>query len=952
MSILKRFFVILFISFTAFAASSQVIHMYRCHNQVPFFWHGVWPNATGIWTNSNNTDTLHLTVIPRYHSVDLTVCRNEPFTFGGITFLPPHSPFVDTFDLSHLSTHGCDSIVTLNLQVSSDFFLTPNLIICENDLPYPWRGHIFPIGTISGVHTFNETTIHGCDSIVNLTLTVHSAFSDTVPLVICENDLPFPWRGNIIPVGTTSGTIVFPETSIHGCDSIVTLDLTVHPAFSDTVNLIVCGNDLPFTWRGNIISVGTTSGTIIFPETSIHGCDSIVTLDLTVNESPIITILNTTVCQNDSIRLVFTGVAPFDLDHTFNSTRQIITIHGMDTALAATQTGENLFVIHSLVSANGCYLFGTSDGVEINGVVWATRNLAAHGVFVENPEDFGALFQWGRRGDGHEQRNSSTTTTLSTSDVPGHGDFILPPSHTQDWRNPQNDALWNADTEPPVKTASDPCPQGWRVPTKTEFQSLINVNNVYTTVNGVDGRIFDNNNDTIFLPAAGFRGILGSLFRTGEYGAYWSSTQHSRSDFNTTYSLDFDNQGIDIPNASTRANGVSVRCVARYASSSYDTIPITVHSAFSDTIPLTICENDLPFTWRDSLFDIGTTMPGTFTFVFERQTIHGCDSVVTLNLTVHQSFLTELSDTIFQYEAYNRFGFNLPAQNIAGETTHQRDLLTVHGCDSIVRLELFVIPPLIVEFDPTPMALCENDINFTLSYTMLSGHPQYQSVYFADRERAAGFNNIPMEAINTHNTHSVNIPLPVGGARPDTYRGTLILKNDFEEREFDFEFSVRYSSSIIIQMWNDVLALSNRVSIEENCRLSNFQWYKNGEPIWNATASSLYVGPHEILDFNAEYKVRFVRCGESVVYTCPKIPELLLDRIEFPSLVNVNQSFNISMPVSGYVEIHDLTGRKIFRQAVVEGANGITAPHFAGSYVLSIYSKTGENILKQQIIAR
>ncbi len=38
----------------------------------------------------------------------------------------------------------------------------------------------------------------------------------------------------------------------------------------------------------------------------------------------------------------------------------------------------------------------TDQGVVINGVKWATRNLDAGGKFVENQEDYGAYFQWGR----------------------------------------------------------------------------------------------------------------------------------------------------------------------------------------------------------------------------------------------------------------------------------------------------------------------------------------------------------------------------------------------------------------------------------------------------------------------------------------------------------------------------------------------------------------------------
>ncbi|MDR0206203.1 MAG: Ig-like domain-containing protein, partial [Bacteroidales bacterium] len=58
-------------------------------------------------------------------------------------------------------------------------------------------------------------------------------------------------------------------------------------------------------------------------------------------------------------------------------------------------------------------------GVLISGVIWATRNLASHGKFVERPEDYGAFFQWGRKGDGHEQRTSSNYPTNDYSQENG-----------------------------------------------------------------------------------------------------------------------------------------------------------------------------------------------------------------------------------------------------------------------------------------------------------------------------------------------------------------------------------------------------------------------------------------------------------------------------------------------------------------------------------------------------
>ena len=201
----------------------------------------------------------------------------------------------------------------------------------------------------------------------------------------------------------------------------------------------------------------------------------------------------------------------------------------------------------------------TDEGVEINGIVWATRNLAVNGNFVNNPQDLGALFQWGRLSDGHERRTSETTTILSTGDVPEYGDFIIAPESPQDWRMPQNNALWNAGTEDsPVKTANDPCPRGWRVPTHAELISLANSGGEWTTVRGVAGRRFGTAPNTIFLPAAGWRSDIGTIAGVGSGGNYWSSSVRET----VGRSLQFYSGNVNSGGLNLRVNGLSVRCVS------------------------------------------------------------------------------------------------------------------------------------------------------------------------------------------------------------------------------------------------------------------------------------------------------------------------------------------------------------------------------------------------------
>ena len=79
-------------------------------------------------------------------------------------------------------------------------------------------------------------TINGCDSIVNLNLTVHPIYSENITEVICE--------GESVTVGTSTYTSTGNYTdilaSVNGCDSIVNLDLTVNPIYTEDITEVIC----------------------------------------------------------------------------------------------------------------------------------------------------------------------------------------------------------------------------------------------------------------------------------------------------------------------------------------------------------------------------------------------------------------------------------------------------------------------------------------------------------------------------------------------------------------------------------------------------------------------------------------------------------------------------------------------------------------------------------------
>jgi hypothetical protein len=80
--------------------------------------------------------------------------------------------------------------------------------------------------------------------------------------------------------------------------------------------------------------------------------------------------------------------------------------------------------------------------VGANNRVWMDRNLGASQVATSSGDaaGYGDLYQWGRGTDGHQIRTSGTTGTLSTSDQPGHGNFIITTSSPLDWLSSANNS--------------------------------------------------------------------------------------------------------------------------------------------------------------------------------------------------------------------------------------------------------------------------------------------------------------------------------------------------------------------------------------------------------------------------------------------------------------------------------------------------------------------------------
>ena len=178
----------------------------------------------------------------------------------------------------------------------------------------------------------------------------------------------------------------------------------------------------------------------------------------------------------------------------------------------------------------------TDKGVVINGIKWATRNVDKPGTFTAKPEDKGMLYQW------------NSTVGWSSTDPRTSTDGS---SWNPDW-NGNNATTW--------EKTNNVCPSGWRVPTQAELTNLANTDSEWTTI-PVNGRIFGNGDNALFLPATNYRhNYDGSLDGMGTVGYYWSSTPESEP---WIFFLKFSKNSANLNNSNLRpGEGISVRCVA------------------------------------------------------------------------------------------------------------------------------------------------------------------------------------------------------------------------------------------------------------------------------------------------------------------------------------------------------------------------------------------------------
>ena len=597
----------------------------KCDN---FTWHGITytttPTTAPTYTHTNATGcdsvvTLHLTI--NYSNAgDTFAVKCDNFTWHSTTYTttPTTAP-----TYTHTNATGCDSVVTLHLTINSSSRGDTTAVKCDN---FTWHGTTYTTTPVTAP-TYTHTNYLGCDSVVTLHLTINSSNTGDTTTTACDN---FTWHGNTY---TTTPPVAPTFTYINaaGCDSVVTLHLTINNSNTGDTTAVECDQ---FTWHGTTYTTTPTTAPT-YTHTNAANCDSVVTLHLTVNLS---TRGDTTATACDS--LLWHGT-------TYTTT----------PATAPTHTYTNIAACDSVVTLH----LTVNHSTRGDTTATACDSLLWHGTTYTTSGDFNSQFQI------LNSHGCDSTVTLH---------LTLHRSTTADTFATANDSLlWHGLTYllsgdyPYHSTNAAGCDS-----LTTLHLTIRNSTTSHEFLTACDsllwkGQIrrtsgtyrFDTLNlagadSTIFLHLTINRSTHGDTTALTCDSLLWHGTTYTTGgDFNSHFSL-LNSNGCD----------------------STVTLHLTLHHSTRGDTTATACNQ---FTWHG----INYTASGDFNSQFPILNSQSCDSLVTLHLTINRS--THGDTTAVACDSLIWHG---TAYTTSGDFNSQFQILNSNGCDSTVTLHLTI----------------------------------------------------------------------------------------------------------------------------------------------------------------------------------------------------------------------------------------------------------------------
>ena len=700
----------------------------KCATELPFTWHGA--TIHGMQNNglriegkdaNNNLTYYYLDLTVNNVStvtIDTTLCYGNSFSIGVEEFST-----AGNYKRTLTNAAGCDSTITLHLHITDKpEEIVENWDICFGET-LPWFDHEAKYPSLpAATATYHDTIFNslGCDSIrftLNTTLRYPSA--STIKEEICKGDSLHFFDTVLYTTGFYNRTIF----NTYGCDSVITMDLTVSDTKTQTFADTICdGETLAFA-----DTLLKTTGTYSRRLTTYKGCDSLLTINLLVGKKYNIKI-DTAFCDGGQYAFSDTVVKTTGI-----YTRHYLTYLGCDSIVTADVTVHPLYhqektlslckggefaFSDTIVKTTGHYTRRYTDrfGCDSVIVLHLTVNDIATGdtaAYICQPQ---LPYRWHGKMlyDKGEEKDTLVSYLGCDSIVTLHLEVGMPTSEEvydticRGQKYPFNGGFYSrTDSYPVVLTNAAMCDS---TVTLHLFVADPTSSMKYDTICQGDTYAWE---DTILSTSGVYsRHCLNYLGCDSTASINLHLLQPSVKSLNLKVC-----EGEEYAFSDTIVKTVGVY-TRHYLNAAGCDSTVTLDFVISDATELamadTYCEGG-SYIFADSTI----ITPGTYTHTFVRE--GKCDSTVILTLTEEKAPVSYESKTIIEGQTYPFGGKLLKEKGIYRDTTYE----DITHCMLITELTLSVNPPdenTIYEFD----TICLGDV-----YNW-QGHPDFDSLTVAD----------------------------------------------------------------------------------------------------------------------------------------------------------------------------------------------------------------------------
>ena len=557
----------------------------------------------------------------------------------------------DCYAMESVSLNGVAYVPGDTLTVTGDIVLSAQTepLIIQTDTTatacelFVWYGETL---TETAEYTKTFTNAAGCDSVVTLHLTINRGTYTETTVDTCGNEYYWALADTTV---NQSGTYYYYSTNANTCTDTAVLMLSLHQSATTELSAQICSGEV---YDQNGFNVSTAGDHYLNLQTE-HDCDSTVVLHLTVG-SEAVTYLAASICVGDSYQENgFDIIAPAVGTHMYSDT--IGRLGTCDSIVHLTLTVNHGTYVQTTVDTCGTEFYWALADTTINqsGTYYYYSTNA--NTCIDTTVLMLSLYQ-------------SVTTELSAQICAGE-------VYDQNGFN--------------VSTAGD---HYLNLQTEHGCDSTVVLHLTvgseavtYLAASICEGESYQENGFEIIAPAVGTHMYSDTIGRTGTCDSivHLTLTVNRGTYAQTTVDTCGSEYYWALADTTLNQSG-TYYYFSNNANTCIDTTVLMLALYQSTTTEFTaqICAGEV---YDQNGFNVSTAGDHYLSL----QTVHGCDSTVILHLTVGSEAVTYLAASICEGENYTDNGFAIVAPEVGireySDTIHRQG-----ACDSIVVLHLTV----------------------------------------------------------------------------------------------------------------------------------------------------------------------------------------------------------------------------------------------------------------------